>query len=219
VLLNKPIFIRSNGFAALLFFILVMFGNTGAYALTVDAGVSLGSIAFQVKNDKGELLGEMKEDLGENFYLATRFKQNDGLWDTNWGYFMEMGFGSYNIHTQAVDNEVVNLNTDINGKYAYLTWVLYYKHLLKHDAYMAYGIGLGLGYLHAEGNVKLTEESGEPTVDVDVSDVSASSGFYMEYHREKWFGRLVVYGPKFTEEPYEFGIAEAKVIIGRRFSW
>ena len=219
VFLNKLVFIRSYCSAQLLFFILLLFSNTGVYALTIDAGVSLGSIAFQVNDKNGQLLGELKEDLGENIYFATRFKQNDGLWDSNWGYFMELGFGSYNIHTQEVDKEIVNLGTDVNGKYAYLTWMLYYKHLLKHDAYMAYGLGLGLGYLHAEGDVKLTEVSGEPTINVDVSDVSGSTGFYMEYHRTKWFGRLVIYGPKFTEEPYEFGISEAKVIIGRRFSW
>jgi len=219
VLLNQFFFKSSIGLRRSLLFILLLFFSHGVYALTIDAGISLGSIGFQVNDKNGQLLGELKEDLGENIYLATRFKQNDGLWDSNWGYFMELGFGSYNIHTQEVDKEIINLGTDINGKYAYLTWVLYYKHLLKNDAYMAYGLGLGLGYLHAEGDVKLTEVNGEPTINVDVSDVSGSTGFYVEYHRKKWFGRLVIYGPKFTEEPYEFGVAEAKLIVGRRFSW
>lgn len=199
--------------------LLLLFFNSAVCAITLDIGVSLGSIGFEVKNKDGDLLGEMKEDLGENIYLATRFKQNDGLWDTNWGYLMEFGFGSFNIHTQSVDKEVVSLDTDVNGKYLYLTWVLYHKHRLKSDAYFSYGLGLGVGYLDADGDVKLTEEAGEPVVDVNVSDFSGSTGFYIEYQREKWFMRLVSYGPRFTEEPYEFGVAESKLIVGRRFTW
>lgn len=190
-----------------------------AYALTVDAGVSVGNIAFQVKDENDNLLGEMKEDLGENIYLATRFKQNDGLWDSDWGYFMEMGFGSYNINTQAIDEDILSLGTHINGKYAYLAWVLYYKHRFQGDAYLAYGIGAGVGYLHAEGNVKLTEDTGEPTINVNVSNVSGSAGLYAEYFRKKWFVRLAAYGPNFTDEPYKYAISEAKVILGRRFVW
>ena len=198
---------------------LFFFFNSTVNAITLDVGVSIGSIGFEVKNKNGHLLGEMKEDLGENIYLATRFKQNDGLWDTNWGYLMEFGFGSFNIHTQSVDQEIVNFNTDVNGKYLYLTWILYYKHRLKSDAYFSYGLGLGVGYLDAEGDVKLTEEIGEPIVDVNVSDISGSTGFYIEYQREKWFMRLVSIGPRFTEEPYEFGIAATRLIVGHRFTW
>jgi len=203
---------------ALLIFFLIFHSNTGAHAVTIDTGISAGSIAFGVKDNNGSLLGEMKEELGANVYLATRFKQNDGLWD-NWGYFLEAGLGSYNINTQAVDEEFVNLGTKINGKYAYLTWILYYKHRFKGDAYFAYGLGAGIGYLSADGNVKLTEVSGEPTVNIDLSDVSASGGLYMEYFRSKWFVRLAAYGPSFTEEPYEFGVSEAKVIYGYRYEW
>lgn len=219
MLLKRLFFIKVRCSTRLILFIL-FFVNSSASAVTLDVGVSLGSIAFEVKDVDGEkLLGEMKEDLGENIYIATRFKQNDGIRGTNWGYFMEFGFGSYNIHTQAVDEEIINLGTDVNGKYAYLTWVLYYKHHFNGDAYFAYGLGAGLGYLTADGDVKLTEEPGDPIINVEVSDFSVSAGLYAEYFRKKWFVRLAAYGPNYTEEPYQFGVSDARIILGHRFTW
>jgi hypothetical protein len=138
--------------------------------------------------------------------------------DTNWGYKYAFNIAPFEMSRQEVDLENVNLNTSADGYFFYAMPVGVYdfqKH--KADSSLLLGLGVGLGYLNAEGDIIFTESSPQTKHDFKFSEFAVSMGLLFQYITEGWSFGVSLYGPEvsdgeFEYNLYEFGITVRKMV-------
>lgn len=183
-------------------------------------GVSSKSLDFDVyEKGKGDPAGTLTESRYNALFLSFgspyRF-----FADSNLGYYWEYGFSSFRMTRQVVgSNEAeVDLGTSVHGRYVYGTPVLFYR--FGDDRHgLILGAGVGLGYLKARGSIVLTEVSGQPRHDVDVSGVDWAYGILIDYRYRGFIVRARGFGPSLTRGGFEYDIFDYSLDVGYEFTF
>jgi hypothetical protein len=81
-----------------------------------------------------------------------------------------------------------------------------------------FGIGLGIGYLAASGNVKLTETT-QAIHNFDVGGLGTAINVLMEYRYNHWYTRAVGGGPYIQKGAYEYSIFDFSMDFGYIFTF
>ena len=157
-----------------------------SYRLT--AGISLNSVDFDVY-DKGSSSpnGTLSEDFSFSplITVGSPYRYFGG---SNWGGLMEYSFSGFQLNRQILGDDpdnLVDLGTSVKGYYAFITPTVFYSffgqeaHNEKNHALIA-GLGAGLGYLKADGDIIFTESTRE-RVDIDISDASLAVSVFVDY--------------------------------------
>lgn len=142
--------------------------------------------------------------------------------DTSFGYYLEYGISNF-----AMDRQVINggqyeadLGTNVDGYFLYVAPVLYYNigdnvNQVKKDAFII-GLGIGAGYLKADGNIIFTETSLE-NFDVDIAKFDLAFVVLLEYHHNNWFIRYQNSGPSVAAGSYDYELQDDSLTIGYSF--
>ena len=163
-----------------------------AYRLT--PGVSLRSTDFDVY-DKGSTdpNGTLSEDFSywPFIVLGSPYKY---FGESNWGGLMEYSFSGFNLNQQLVNDELVDLGTSVKGYYAFVTPTVFYSFSGqrphgKYDQTLIAGLGVGLGYLKADGDIIFTESTQQRT-DIDISGAALAISLFLDYRFGSYVTRI-----------------------------
>ena len=139
--------------------------------------------------------------------------------DSKFGYYIEYGFSNFEMDVQVTNNGTIeeDLGTSVNGLSLYLTPVLFYSfgdniNKEKKHSFLI-GLGAGIGYLKASGEIIFTETTSE-LFDVDVNKVDLSVVILLEYQYNNWYVRYQDSGPEIHEGDYDYIIYDDSLTIG-----
>lgn len=171
-------------------------------------------------NDYGTLTSSMYETPLLSFYTPDIYFGN-----SNWGSYVEFGWRSFRLHQQtspSLGSDPVDLGTSASGSFLHATPVLFYnwgdRSISKAGGQsFKFGIGLGVGYLGASGNVKFTETTQE-IHSFDVGGLGTAINVLMEYRYKQWYARAVGGGPYIQKGSYEYNIFDFSMDFGYIFS-
>jgi hypothetical protein len=140
--------------------------------------------------------------------------------DSNWGYKFAFNFGWFEMTTQEVALEDINLNTSASGYYLYAMPVGVYDFFKnKEDSSLLIGFGLGLGYLNASGDIIFTEASPQTRHEFDFSEFTYSYGLFFEYDIHSWSYIISLYGPEVSDGDYEYNLFDFGVTVRKKFTF
>jgi len=167
-------------------------------------------------NEYGTLTNSLYETPLLSFYTSDIYFGN-----SNWGSYVEFGWRNFLLRYQtskALGVDSVNLGTSANGSFLHATPVLFYNwgdhHIGKQGGQaFKFGVGIGIGYLSAKGDVIFTETTNLPHT-FDVGGIGTAITVLMEYRYGNWYTRAVGGGPYIQHGPYEYNIFDFSMDIG-----
>lgn len=148
--------------------------------------------------------------------------------DTSWGYKYAFNFSFFEMKTQEVEVETaegkelkdVNLGTSAKGYYLYAMPVGVYDFLKNTpDSSLLVGIGVGLGYLNARGDIILTEATPQTRHSFAFSELSFSVGLLLEFKANSWSFNINAYAPAVSDAGYDYQLNEVNISIRKMFSF
>ena len=161
--------------------------------------------------------------LTEDFAFVPELGLESGITyfsNSNWGYKYAINFGAFEMNTQEVGQEDIDLNTSANGYFIYAMPVGVYDFLKnKKDQHLLLGFGIGLGYLKASGDIVLTESAPQIKHIFDLSELTYSYGIYLDYSVNSWSYNISLYGPEVVDEDYEYNLFDFSMTIRKKFSF
>ena len=137
--------------------------------------------------------------------------------NSSFGYFIESGIESYSLHRNVLSGSEA-VKTRLDGQYFYLTPTVFYDFIKGSPGHKSFkiGAGFGMGYLTADGKVKI-EGPGLPIRNIDGKSFGTSFGLMLEYSYENWVFIAKEYTPGATIDGIDFIIELPTFILGYRF--
>jgi len=160
--------------------------------------------------------------MSEGEYTTVAFALNspyDFFKDSKFGYYIEYGFSSFEMDVQVTNGGAFeeDLGTSVDGLFFYLAPVLFYNFgdnvNKKQKNSFIIGIGAGLGYLNASGDIIFTETTSE-LFDVDVDKFDLSAVILLEYQHNNWYVRYQDSGPEIRHNGFDYIIYDNSLTIG-----
>jgi hypothetical protein len=185
------------------------------------------SIGLNVKQLSLDVYEKGKTDpegiLTEDFTFTPEFGLESKityLSESSWGYKYAFNFGWFEMTTQEVDLEDIDLNTSTKGYYLYAMPVAVYDfHKGKENSSLLLGFGVGLGYLNASGDIILTESSPQTKLDFDFSELTYSYGLFFEYEINSWSYSVNLYGPEVSDGDYEYSLFDFGLTVRKKLTF
>ena len=187
----------------------------------VDVGIAGKQMVLDVSDSatqttQGELQSEM--DMGPFLSLGTAYSYFD---DSNWGYNFTFSISPFSIDKQLVnenDTDPVDLGSSAKGYFFYASPVLFYHFGAKdrQGHSLKFGIGVGIGYLKAKGDIVYTRSDGQRH-NFDISGGDFSVAVLMEYRYRNWLLRATGAGPVVSQGGYDYQFMDIAVQMGYSF--
>lgn len=199
--------------------------SSPARAITIDLGLSISQPVVEAREaDSNNKLAESAtpSSLWPSISLQSRERY---IGESNWGYSVSAMAWYYDVDQQKDGDNFVDYGTSVKGYYAYVTPTIYYrfgdKYVMKsQDRWnWSVGLGLGIGYLVADGNVYTNYSSTKTTESFHVDNGAVSSGIFIEAVRNRWFVRFSSYGPESntSNSRLKIRLSDNTITIGKRF--
>ena len=140
--------------------------------------------------------------------------------DSNWAYKFVFRTGLFKMNTQEVNLEDINLGTSADGYYFYALPMIYYD-FSKDDSLssLLLGIGFGAGFLHAKGDIVFTQANPQSRHNFNISELTYSAGFALEYHRNSWVYSVYSYSPQVNSGAYEYNLFDTSISVRKKFNF
>ena len=140
--------------------------------------------------------------------------------NSSWGYKFVINLGWFDMTTQEVALEDVNLGTSADGYFIYAMPVAIYDFLKdKENSSLLVGLGVGVGYLNASGDIIFTESSSQIRHEFDFSELTYAYGLFLEYDRDSWSYSISLYGPEVGKGDYEYNLFDFGITVRKKFSF
>ncbi len=187
----------------------------------VDIGIAGKQMVLDVSDSatqttQGELQTEM--DIVPFLSLGTAYSYFDA---SNWGYNFTFSISPFSIDKQLVnenDSDPLDLGTSAKGYFFYASPVFFYhfgdKDMRGHS--LKLGIGAGIGYLKAKGDIVYTRSDGQRHK-FDISGGAFSVAVLMEYRYRNWLLRATGAGPVLSQDGYDYQFMDITVQMGYSF--
>jgi hypothetical protein len=174
----------------------------------VTAGVSVNSIDIDVYNEgSSSTNGTLSEDFSYTPYiiLGSPYKY---FGESNWGGLMEYSYSTFNLSQQTVNDELVDLGTSVKGHDLFVTPTVFYSFFgqnpsVKYDHTLIAGLGVGIGYLKATGDIIFTESTQERH-EIDVSGAGMAISIFMDYRIGNFSTRISGGGTSYTQDNFDY---------------
>lgn len=147
--------------------------------------------------------------------------------NSNFGYYFNYKFNRFNIDTQdttitSSDVHEMDLGTSVTGYNIYATVSGFYNFgdkIIENDDDSSFkiGLGIGVGYLKADGDIILTELATQPKIDIGISDFGFNYGIFFDYRYGPWVFRIDTFGTSVKQGEYYFEDISQSFQIGYSF--
>jgi len=194
------------------------FANDNAWNYSI--GLSLKQLSLDIyekgqTDPEGILTDDFRvlPELGLESYI-TYFS------NSSWGYKFVVNLGWFKMTTQEVALEDVNLGTSAEGYFLYAMPVGVYEFFKeKENSSLLVGVGLGVGYLNASGDIIFTESSPQTRHEFNFSELTYAYGLFLEYVRDSWSYSISLYGPEISKGDYEYNLFDFGMTVRKKFSF
>ena len=142
---------------------------------------------------------------------------------SRWGWFIDLGWKNFTLSRQEKPNGLsadlpLDLGTSVTGNFYHLTPVLFYswgdRHIGKQGGQsFKFGVGYGVGYMQATGNIIFTETTQENHA-INISGTGLAVSVLMDYRYNNWYMRALGSGPGITRRGYEYAIFDFSMDMG-----
>jgi len=174
----------------------------------VTAGVSVNLVDIDVYSEGSTSTnGTLSEEFSYAPYiiLGSPYKY---FGESNWGGLMEYSFSTFNLSQQTVNDELVDLGTSVKGYDVFVTPTVFYSFFgqnpsIKYDHTLITGLGIGIGYLKATGDIIFTESTQERH-EIDVSGPGLAVSIFMDYRIGNFSTRISGGGTSYTQDNLEY---------------
>lgn len=193
----------------------------------VDLRVAIRRPSLEVRDqDTLESLGILVEDIDYTLALDMG-TPNRYFGESRFGYHYRFGFSHFGMGEQEImvmgDPTNVDLGTSANGIFFYATPMVFYtrgdKNIIDGKGKsMKAGLGVGIGYLEAQGDIILTNAGNIlHEFDIHSTPVSAAFSFLVDYRKDNWVGVFHVGGPVVKDNGYNYNLFDFSIQLGRAF--
>jgi len=159
--------------------------------------------------------GVMIRELGSTYFLRL-----DAALDARGRILIEAGLSPFDLDRQRLgDGRTRDLGTRIRGHYAYLTPMLAMSHALPSPWRLHYGLGAGIGYLRAYGDMIFTEDGSGTRRTVDIGGVGLSVALFVQIGYRQWQGRAQVLSPFLNRDGGAYSMNLNSLDLGYRFTF
>ena len=174
----------------------------------ITAGISVYSTDFDIYN-KGSLnpSGTLSEDSSYSpvVIIASPYHYFS---DSNWASSIEYSFSGFRLNQQRVNNQLVDLGTSVKGYYAFITPTIIYSFSdmqlsSKNNYSLLGGLGIGLGYLDASGDIILTETT-QQSLDFDINGTALAITLFVDYRIANYVTRISAGLTSYSEGDLEY---------------
>ena len=174
----------------------------------ITAGISVNSIDFDVYNEGNTSPnGTLSEEFSYSpiIILGSPYKY---FGESNWGGLMEYSFSTFQLNQQLVNDELVDLGTSVKGYYVFVTPTLFYSFFErnprdKYDQTLITGLGVGLGYLKATGDIIFTETTQE-LHEIDVNRAALAISLFVDYRIGNFVTRISGGLTSYTKNNFDY---------------
>jgi len=188
-------------------------------------GFSLNRLDFNYYNpDSAVPAGSMTEGAYSTYFLQANSPYSLTS-NKKWGYYFEYGYSNFSMHKQNVAGKEKNIGSFVNGSFLYATPIVFYLVGAvpkgEKELSLILGLGVGLGYMNAKGNLILTEDGSNKNHKVNETNINLSSGALFEVHYGNFVTRLYMGGAT-SQEPIEskngfYSVGHGELDIGYQF--
>ncbi len=203
---------------------IILFGwsvNVAAADSIWDAivGLSIKEVTLDVY-DEGD--SDALGTLADGFKLYPEFGLESGInyfADTSsWGYKYALNLSGFDLSRQEVDLDEEDLGTSADGYFFYAMPVLLYDfHKNRGDSSLLAGVGVGIGYLNAEGDIILTEASPRTRQEFSFSEATWSAGVFFQYIIDGWSFSTSAAGPEVRDGDFDYSLFDFTLSVRRTF--
>lgn len=196
------------------------------YNLTV--GLAVKTVYFTVSERGSNIeLGTLtnQAQITPSLLFATPFYYFTDPQRSAFGWYLESGYSSFKADRQVVgaDLKEVDMGTSVEGEYLYITPVVFYNWgdpyvTAEHGVAFKFGIGVGLGYLQARGNIVLTESTNQ-VEPVNVDKYGGAVSVILDLHIQNIVMRIVTGGPSPSSGNRVYTLQEQYFALGYNFSF
>jgi len=160
----------------------------------VTAGITVNLIDFDVYNkDSTNTNGTLSEDFSYSPFviLGSPYKYFS---ESNWGGLMEYSFSGFQLNKQYTGGDLVDLGTSVKGYYVFATPTLLYSFRGQNSQDNNYrtiiaGLGIGIGYLNATGDIIFTETTQERFA-IDINGAALAVSLFVDYRAGNFITRV-----------------------------
>jgi len=221
----KKIFVKTAGMILLLMFSLNNINAQAESIFNVEAvkvGIAMKSLDLDVY-DLGSV--DPEGTLTEGQYITLDLAlvtPYNFIKESKFGYYFEYGFSNFDMGFQVTGGGAFeeDLDTSASGIYFHLTPFLFYNFgdsvTKKNNHSFLVGIGLGLGYIQAEGDIEFTETTSNYHL-FSIDGFTESFGLMMEYQYQNWYIRISNTGPSLESGGYEYDVSSFATTFGYSF--
>jgi hypothetical protein len=190
------------------------------YGFMIGVGISSKYVSFDVYR-AGESTPEGTLTEGEylTFFLLLGSPYRY-FGKSSFGYYFEMGYSAYNFDRQEIGDNLEDLRTSVNGSYFYLTPVLFYdfgNRRSQRDFTIKLGIGYGLGYLKASGDIIFTRDNQNTSYSYNINEWGEAFSMMLDSRYKQWIFRIIASGPEITKGDFEYNIFDISIDVGYAF--
>lgn len=170
-----------------------------------------------------DTLGSFSGDLNASFAISLNAPYHF-FRHSNAGYYFNYNFNRFDLNEQdtsinssSLDQD--NLGTSVEGYNLYANASVFYNFgkkiiLSKKDKSTKVGVGLGLGYLKADGNIILTELPNNPKQDINISGFGPVISFFIDHRRGPWIFRTEASATEVNDSEVDFSYSDISLQIG-----
>ncbi|MBD3610013.1 MAG: hypothetical protein HUJ30_05635 [Gammaproteobacteria bacterium] len=185
-------------------------------------GITSQSIDLEVNDAENPFITYGQLTSGSSTELLISYQTPSRYFDNSrWGYFVEFAYKHYLLSMQDSpynpDIEPTDLSTSAEGRFYHLTPVLFYswgdRFIVNKGSLSRFGIGLGMGYLQADGDIIFTETDGQ-THGFSLDGFGNSIIVFFDYQRDNLYVRVNGGGPSLQRGIYDYEIFDFSFDIG-----
>lgn len=203
-------------------FLACIFSSTTTMANDAQWKYSLGLSFSQLSLDvyeKGKT--DPEGILTDDFLIMPLFgieSNVKNLYYGGWGYRYVFNLGPFKMKTQEVDLEDVDLGTSAKGYFAYAMPVLVYDFLGdKVDSSLVVGLGVGIGFLEARGDIIFTEANPQTRHNFKFSEMTYAYGLFFEHEFNDFSYGFSLYGPEVIKGDYEYNLFNFELVFRKKY--
>jgi len=136
-----------------------------------------------------------------------------------WGWYTEFEAKPFQLNQQLVSDQVVDLETVVNGWFWHVTPVVFYRWQISKNTdvfHIMQGLGVGLGYQDVSGRMILTEDMSNEAVHIDSSGFDLSVSVMTEFQYQFWLVRIHAGGPILDQKNFSTAVFDLSLELAYR---